>query len=492
MVEDHHWVKGSYNLAGFPIAPDDLYPTAPTVDEFLLKGLHATGGTPPITEIRTLNANGNWSGPMAGSDLLKHGAAYLVYYAEPAAETQDPKANYTAPLHIMDAVRDGLAFTRGAAGRQHELTIENLSADDVTVSLQLVESAGAGVALYLTDPVPEGQGPQNLKMPVPVALGAYEPKVLKLALSATEQTGDGAAMLQISSDELGTRWLLPVSAEKGSLAGLWVGDVVVNDVSEGRLGTTDVEGGFLTVALRPREDSGITGAAELEEMIDGSGSSVAVTLTLALPASEIIAPSVRTGTGRYLRGYVFADTNQNGERDGDELGFAGRTVTASRLGGGTRSTTTGTDGGYLFEDLDTGNYWLELDQQPPTGYTDDFSITPPATETGQPPPPQAPADVPNVWPEAVMLGDEGVTQVVYRTSTHETITRTDFPRYDAAWNRVEPTLNFGFVSVHDATLWTGVCNDRLEKRRDLGTAVNGVLVTEMDSASLNEPPRAGG
>ena len=100
-----------------------------------------------------------------------------------------------------------------------------------------------------------------------MALGAYEPKVLKLALSATEQTGDGAALLQISSDELGTRWLLPVSAEKGSLAGLWVGDVVVNDVSEGRLGTTDVAGGLLTVALRPQEDSGITGAAELQEMI---------------------------------------------------------------------------------------------------------------------------------------------------------------------------------------------------------------------------------
>ena len=258
VVEDHHWVKGSYNLAGFPIAPDDLYSTPPTVDEFLLKGLHATGGAPPITEIRTLNANGNWSGPMAGSDLLEHGAAYLVYYAEPASETQDPEANYTAPLHIMDAVRDGLAFTRGAAGRQHELTIENLSAGDVTVSLQLIGSTGAGVALYLTDPVPEA-GPQDLSMPVPVALGAYEPKVLKLALSAAEQTGDGAALLQISSDELGTRWLLPVSAEKGSLAGLWVGDVVVNDVSEGRLGTTDVAGGLLTIALRPREDSGITG-----------------------------------------------------------------------------------------------------------------------------------------------------------------------------------------------------------------------------------------
>jgi hypothetical protein len=159
-------------------------------------------------------------------------------------------------------------------------------------------------------------------------------------------------------------------------------------------------------------------------------------------------------------------------------------VTATRPDGGTRSTTTGADGGYLLQDLDSGNYWPELDQQPPIGYTDNFSITPPATETGQP------ADSPNVWPESVILDDEGVTQVVYRTSTHETITRTDFPRYDATDHRVEPNLNFGYVPAHAASLWTGVCNDRREKRRDLGAVVNGVLMTEMASASLNEPSDA--
>ena len=164
-------------------------------------------------------------------------------------------------------------------------------------------------------------------------LAGHEAKVLKLTVPAAEQSGDGAALLAISSTGLGTRWLLPVQAKKGSLAGLWVGDVVVNDVSEGRLGTTNVEGGLLTIALRPKGGSGITGAAELQEKIAGNTSSVAVTLTLALPESEIITPTVRTGTGRYLRGYIFADMNQNGERDGAEAGFAGRTVTLSPLGG---------------------------------------------------------------------------------------------------------------------------------------------------------------
>jgi hypothetical protein len=462
IVEDRHWAKGSYNLAGFPIAPG----TMPTVDAFK--------GNAPITEVRTLTTAGNWSSPLAGTDTLAPGKAYLVFY-----DDQDPNApdDYTAPLHIMDSVRDGLAFTRGAAGRQQKLSIENLTGIAASVDLSLGEETGAGVALWLTDPVTA-----SLKAgPARITLAPHAAAVLRLTVPAGEQSGDGEALLQISSTELGTRWRLPVRAQPGSLAGLWVGEVTVNDVSEGRLGATNVEGGLLTIAMRPREGSGITGKAGLQEKISGNTSSVALTLTLALPASEIVTPTVRTGTGLTLRGYVFADRNQNGERDGAEAGFAGRTVTLT-LSGVERTTTTGADGGYLFQNLDAGAYTLKLDQQPPTGYTGNFTVTPPRTETGQSTP------APNAWPESVTLGENGVTQVTYRTSTGQTISRTDFPRYDATWARVEPYLNFGYVSAYDATLWTGVCNDRREKRRDLGSVVNGVLVTEMARASLN-PPR---
>ena len=71
------------------------------------------------------------------------------------------------------------------------------------------------------------------------------------------------------------------------------------------------------------------------------------------------------------------------------------------------------------------------------------------------------------------------------------ITDETFPHYDATDQRVEPTLNFGYVLAYDASLWTGVCNDRREKRRDLGTVVNGVLVKELTSASLNGPSTGG-
>ena len=289
----------------------------PTVDAFK--------GNAPITEVRRLTLDGNWSSPLAGTDTLASGHAYLVFY-----DDQDPNApdDYTAPLHIMDSVRDGLAFTRGAAGRQQKLRIENLTGIAASVDLSLGEETGAGVALWLTDPVTA-----SLKAgPARITLAPHAAAVLRLTVPAGEQSGDGEALLQISSAELGTRWRLPVRAQPGSLAGLWVGEVTVNDVSEGRLGATNVEGGLLTIAMRPREDSGITGKAGLQEKISGNTSSVGVTLTLALPASEIVTPTLSTGTGRYLRGYVFADTNQNGERDGAEAGLRGADRDAHSVG----------------------------------------------------------------------------------------------------------------------------------------------------------------
>ena len=277
------------------------------------------------------------------------------------------------------------------------------------------------MALYLTDPIPvkpeTSAGPGGRS-------GPTSAEVLKLTVSAAEQTGDGAALLQISSDALGTRWLLPVSAEKGSLAGLWVGDVVVNDVSEGRLGTTDVAGGLLTVALRPaggfRDHRRRRAAGEDRRQ----HSSVAVTLTLALPASEIVAPTVRTGTGLYLRGYVFADTNQNGERDGDEAGFEGRIVTLTLPGGARGRPRRKAMAGTCSKGVNSRRLTRWRWTRAPTGLHRAFMVTPPVTETGQP---RSGAGRPNAWPESVTLDEDGVTQVVYQTYTGGTSRTTISP-----------------------------------------------------------------
>jgi hypothetical protein len=462
---NHLWLKGSYNLAGFPINPD----SAPTVGTFFQD---LQDGPSPITEVRALGSDGRWGAALAPGDVLSHGQAYLVYY-----DDQDPDApdDYTAPLNIVDVIVDGLQFSPGLAGRQNDLTIENLSLeDDVIVTVTLVGGADAEVALRLTEPITV-----DLKAnAVEISLDSGEAEVLTFKVLSTEQAGDGEALIELCSADLGTRWLIPVSAESGSLGGLWIGDVIVNDVSQARLGATDVEGGALTIELRPRNESGIRGAAELVEIPSGNTASVAMTVTLAFPELEdTVVPQVITGTAPYISGYVYEDTNQNGQPDACDGAFEGLTVTLES-GGVTTHTTTADDGSYLFEGLDAGTYALTLSQQPPAGYTADFDVTPPVEETDAEEPP--PED--NIWPVEVTVDEDGVTRIEYNDGTAD----EDFPRYDASDNRVEPQLNLGYVTTYDASLWTGVCADRLEKRRDLDPVVNGVLETELNSAALNE------
>lgn len=469
---NHVWLKGSYNLAGFPIDPDAA--PAPTVGAFF-QNLQA--GPSPITEVRVLGSDGRWGSPLAASDGLNHGQAYLVYYDD---EDPDAPDDYTAPLNIVDVIQDGLQFLPGYAGRRQTVRIENLSSAEATVTVSLVEGADAEVALRYedssTDPVTSVELKANA---VQITLSPGDAEDLEFDVQSAEQAGDGEALLALSSADLGTRWLVPVSAEAGSLAGLWIGDVIVNDVSQARLGATDVEGGALTIELRQRDESGIRGAAELTEKPSGNTASVAMTVTLALPAPELIVPEIISGTAPYVGGYVFEDANENGQRDAFEKGFEGAGVTLETFGGGTvLNVETDEDGSYLFEGLDPDSYTLALDQQPPSGYTADFDVTPPAGETdAEEPPPE-----PNTWPVEVTVDEDGVTRIAYSDGTAD----EDFPRYDATDERVEPELNFGYVTTYDASLWTGACADRLEKRRDLDPVVNGLLETELNSAALNQ------
>src|SRR5690606_35540983 len=148
------------------------------------------------------------------------------------------------------------------------------------VTLTLHDGAAAPVALRVSEPVTA----ELRAGPATFNLAPGDAVRVNLTGSIVEQPQAAAALLEIRSDR-GARWQLPVTAASGSHAGLWVGDVTVNDVSESRLGGTNVADGALTIALRSQNASGIGGAAELREVVAGSSASVAMTLTLALPAA---------------------------------------------------------------------------------------------------------------------------------------------------------------------------------------------------------------
>ena len=256
--------------------------------------------------------------------------------------------------------------------------------------------------------------------------------------------------------------------------------MVIDDVSQARLGATNAAAGALTIELRPRNDSGLYGAVEFQEM---PATTLAITSTLAISRSyAVVTPTIAmTGTLPYVSGYLFEDVNQNGRRDATEAGFAGVDVTISKDGVPFATVQTETDGAYKFEDLDPYTYTLVTNPVIPTGYTPDFEITEPITDVAD----QAGAPEPNTWPVEFTVDANGMTVLELTDAEAHVIIVDDLPHYDAEDFRVEPLLNFGFVPAYNAYLWTGTCTDLNEERHDLGVMINGRLETAIADVSLN-------
>ena len=174
--------------------------------------------------------------------------------------------------------------------------------------------------------------------PVTVGAGWAENVVLQIDAAAT---GPTEGILQISAATPWVRWLVPIVAEPGSIDGLWVGEVVVNNVSEAWLGGTGPTN--LTVSLAQQNASSVRGSAQFHE--DVVTTSVEVTVTLSLPLPDPAPVQVTEGTAPYVGGYVFLDENRNGRlADASERGLSGVTVTLE----GSETQTTGDDGSYVF------------------------------------------------------------------------------------------------------------------------------------------------
>lgn len=488
VAENQRWLKDSYNLAGFPISPD----TNPTVAVFF--------GNSAVTEVRQLTSDGHWE-KIDDTDTLAYGQSYLAYFDGEAAGASE---GFKPPLSVDESVPDELEFSPGVGGERQTIPLENTCAIPITVTISFAEAGEAAPPLYYEDAVTDPPTYIDLRtnaVNVPLAPGEKRNIVLVLipdesptervqamySMQASDE-GERKAVLVIASLEGGTRWMIPMAYEEPDMRGLWVGDVRINDVSEARLGATNADHGQLTIALRPRNSSGIYGATAFEEIIDGSQSLLAVQTVLDLNrGGQVITPTqAMTGTMPYLAGYIFEDLDQNGERDATEPGFGGINVTLSAGGSPIAATQTLTDGAYIFAGLTPGTYDVALDPATPPDATAAFDVTPPVADVDA----VTPDPEPNAWPVQVTVDEVGITGMVREDYDGNTASVPDLPAYDAEDRRIAnaPLVNFGYVSDYDATLWTGTCTDLLEKRRDLGQVRNGALAVTITSASLNPPP----
>ncbi len=438
------WALAAYNLAGFPLLP----------------GAGATVGSikaaSPIGEIRALTSQGTWT--ILGDQVaLQHGQSYLVYYADPGA---DGSQNFAAPLDLQQVPSDGITFLAGLQGRRQTFQIENLLASPVTVDLSL-----AGGSLTIERVENPGGDETTAALAEPITLEPKGAQLIVLQVTSADLTAPAEDLLQISTDS--SRWLVPVSAKPGSYDGLWVGEVVVNEVSEARLGRTNGTAD-VTIGLAQQNASQVSGSAQLHENTVQGITSVAVTVSLALPTVTPAVVRPIEGSGRYVGGYVFLDENQNGQRDADEPGLSGVTVS---LGGTGQQTAA--DGSYVFPGLaDGGTY--DISAGVPAGYTSSFDVALPDGTVAQ-----------NSIPTGVTMGSNGISIVAPQAYLTQVLPAGEtLPYYhDATGTLVQAPLNFGYAVAHTVRISSGTCAAPGSEMAAY-TAANGQLATDLADKAM--------
>lgn len=435
VVAHHRWALDAYNLAGF------LVPVTNGATVGVLKAVS------PITDVRGLTVEGNWT-QLADTTALQYGQSYLVFYGKPgAAQSTD----FTAPLDVREVMGSGLTFQAGYQGKRQTFELENLTGAEVTAHLELVSGA-LSISRVIGMP-----GDETLDgLPADVNIGSGWAEVVVLQVDAESLTGSAEGLLEITAP--GVRWLVPVAAEPGSYDGLWVGEVVVNNVSEARLGATGASD--LTISLNQQSASLTRGSAQMHEKTVGPTTNVDITVTLALPLPDPAPVQAIQGAAPYVGGYVFLDENLNGQRDAGERGLGGVTVT---LGGGTQ--TTAADGSYVFSEVATGSRTISTNLV--TGYTSAFSVVLPDGD-GTP--------VPNVLPTGVTMAADGLSGVEPAGYLAQVLPEpyNTLPFIDSTGTRVQPAVNFGYAVAHTVRLAAGTCTSPGSEVAS-GTAINGQL-----------------
>jgi len=239
------WVPDSYNLRGLPVDPG----TPPTFLNFFRHSkAHYNAATSQLQKIYRLNsATGQWQ-LVTPTDSIQSGVAYWVYTRG--------ASDYLAPLTAKVELGDGLDF--GLELTEVNLSLVNFSTGPMSATVRELSATGAGHLAYSQfSPTLGGQWP-SLPSPLIVAPAAGATIRLRLAIRRQEFTSTNYTSLLEVRDGVGTRLLVPVSAEaRGSAvgaapvaggivaasfagpaeeakghAGLWVGSVTLKAVSE--------------------------------------------------------------------------------------------------------------------------------------------------------------------------------------------------------------------------------------------------------------------
>jgi hypothetical protein len=270
------WTPNQYNLRSFPIDPT----SPPTFKQFFgSAAAHYDPGTDRPRSIYRLQSDGQWV--LANrSEVMTAGVAYWVYC--------QGDSRFTAPLALR--LNPGPTLDFGPTRERINLELENLAPGTRTVVLRQLGGFVSGLLAYQRFHPTNGFEWVDLPNPHTLLVTNGSPRRLDLAIRRSRLAGPQHTSIMEIADAQGTRHRLPMTAERSGsgYAGLWVGSVTVNAVSEPHFGslTTNL---YALVAGQPTplHDPGLLVTTNL--MVTTNASLVVVT-------NQLLAAQTLTGT----------------------------------------------------------------------------------------------------------------------------------------------------------------------------------------------------
>lgn len=233
------WKPDAFNLRGFPVDPA----VSPSFrDWFQSSAAHYNPTSGQLEEMYRMNASGEWR-RISGSETLRSGEAYWVF--------SRGESEFVSPLVVQPEQGEGLDFAQILD--ELKLELSNPSSNQKTVRItQNVSSDGGILAQWQFDTLQGELGWIDLPEELVLMLDASERHILRIGVRRSAMTGQSFQTVLRISDNMGSRYQVPVSVSRGSttssrvqgvvagshggdspaLAGLWVGTVRIHSVSE--------------------------------------------------------------------------------------------------------------------------------------------------------------------------------------------------------------------------------------------------------------------
>ncbi len=258
------WRNDGLNLVGFPAKRSSSLDFSSYLEPFLpalgnVDIRKYVGGELGVSNPRKVAPN---------LDSIERGKAYWIQASE--------FSRYYGPLEI--AVQQGDSLDFGSQSNRLKVKFTNLTDEPLPVTLSLEDSADPPVEPGFVGPVvlsarpADADSPADLGEPLPFTVPAnnsmlveFEPDRQAMGGSAGQRY---SSVLKIATDD--QEIFLGVSAEKSSLAGLWVGTAMIDQVASVRKRyQRDAEGNTVyeqkTIDLGDGNEVTVPGAPKLEE-----------------------------------------------------------------------------------------------------------------------------------------------------------------------------------------------------------------------------------